>query len=88
MKQGILNVAAATPEIRVADCAYNAGQIIELMKQAAAQGVQVLVLPELCLTGSTCGDLFWQETLLEGRLVHPDSVEHCRKFIPIFCIID
>ena len=66
MKQGILNVAAATPEIRVADCAYNAGQIIELMKQAAEQGVQVLVLPELCLTGSTCGDLFWQETLLEG----------------------
>ncbi len=66
MKKGFVKVAAGTPKIRVADCAYNAGQIMELMKQAAEQEVQILVLPELCLTGSTCGDLFLQETLIEG----------------------
>jgi len=66
MKNGMLKVAAATPKIRVADCVYNAGQIIELMNQAAAEGAEVLVLPELCVTGATCGDLFWQETLLSG----------------------
>lgn len=66
MKDGFLAVAAGTPEIRVADCAYNAGQIIALMKQAAEQQVKVLCLPELCITGYTCADLFLQSTLLKG----------------------
>ena len=61
-----MKVAAGTPKIRVADCEYNAGQIITLMKEAAAQGVKVLALPELCVTGYTCGDLFLQDTLLDG----------------------
>ncbi len=66
MRDGFVKVAAGTPKIRVADCEYNAGQIIALMKEAAAQGVKVLALPELCLTGYTCGDLFLQDTLLDG----------------------
>ncbi len=66
MKHGFVKVAAGTPVIRVADCAHNAGQIIALMKQAEGLGVKVLTFPELCLTGSTCGDLFWQDTLLDG----------------------
>ncbi len=66
MRDGFVKVAAGTPKIRVADCAYNADQIISLMKEAAAQGVKVLALPELCLTGYTCGDLFLQEKLLDG----------------------
>ena len=66
MRDGFVKVAAGTPAIRVADCAYNAGQIIALMEQAAEQGVKVLALPELCLTGYTCGDLFLQDTLLRG----------------------
>ncbi|MCI8698277.1 MAG: NAD(+) synthase [Oscillospiraceae bacterium] len=66
MRDGFIKVAAGTPKIRVADCDYNAGQIIALMKEAAAQGVKVLALPELCLTGYTCGDLFLQPTLLDG----------------------
>lgn len=66
MKDGFIKAAAGTPKIRVADCDYNAGQIIALMKEAAAQGVKVLCLPELCLTGYTCGDLFLQPTLLDG----------------------
>ena len=66
MKDGFVKVAAGTPGIRVADCDYNAGQIIALIKEAAAHGVKALALPELCVTGYTCGDLFLQDTLLDG----------------------
>ena len=66
MRDGFVKVAAGTPKIRVADCDHNAEQIIALVKEAAAQGVKVLALPELCLTGYTCGDLFLQPTLLDG----------------------
>ena len=66
MRDGFVKVAVGTPEIRVADCAPNAQACIALMRQAAEQGVKVLCLPELCLTGYTCGDLFLQDTLLRG----------------------
>ncbi|MCI8594284.1 MAG: NAD(+) synthase [Oscillospiraceae bacterium] len=66
MRDGFVKVAAGTPKIRVADCRYNAEQIFTLMREADKQGVRVLCLPELCLTGYTCGDLFLQETLLKG----------------------
>ena len=66
MKDGFIKVAAGTPEIRVADCAYNAQASIALLRQAAEQGVHLLALPELGLTGYTCGDLFFQPALLEG----------------------
>ena len=66
MRDGFISVAAGTPKIRVADCRYNAEQIFTLMREADKQGVKVLALPELCLTGYTCGDLFLQNTLLRG----------------------
>ena len=66
MRDGFIKVAAGTPSIRVADCRYNAEQIFTLMREAHHQGVRVLCLPELCLTGYTCGDLFLQPTLLRG----------------------
>ncbi len=66
MRDGFIKVAAATPEIRVADCAYNTQQIIALMKQAAASGVKMVCFPELCLTGYTCADLFLQPALLDA----------------------
>ena len=66
MRDGFIKVAAGTPQIRVADCRYNAEQIFTLMREADKQGVRVLALPELCLTGYTCGDLFLQDTLLRG----------------------
>ena len=50
MQDGFIKVAAGTPKIRVADCTYNAEQTITLMKEAAAHGVKVLCLPELCIT--------------------------------------
>lgn len=66
MKDGFIRVAAATPDIKVADCDYNADRIIELTKQAAAEDVLIIVFPELCITGYTCGDLFLQKVLLDG----------------------
>ena len=66
MRDGFVKVAAATPRIRVADCAYNAGQVTGLAREAAALGVKVIAFPELCLTGYTCGDLFLQDALLDG----------------------
>ena len=66
MKDGFISVAAGTPKLRLADCNYNAEQTFTIMRKAAKSGVKFLVLPELGLTGYTCGDLFYQETLLRG----------------------
>ena len=66
MRDGFVKVAVGTPEIKVADCRYNAQSCLELIRRGAEQGVKVLCLPELCLTGYTCGDLFLQEPLLRG----------------------
>ena len=66
MRDGFVKVAAATPKVKVADCRYNAEQIIALMKEADSQGVKLMVFPELCVTGYTCGDLFLQPTLIKG----------------------
>lgn len=64
MKDGFIKVAAATPNVRVADCAYNTEQIISMIRETADNGAQIIVFPELCVTAYTCGDLFWQENLL------------------------
>ena len=66
MKDGFISVACGTPKLRLADCHYNAEQTFTMMRQAEKAGVKVLVLPELGLTGYTCGDLFYQESLLRG----------------------
>ena len=66
MRDGFVKVAVGTPRVRVADCVYNADQTIAMVKEAAEQGVKLLVLPELGLTGYTCGDLFFQKTLIDG----------------------
>ena len=57
MFDGFLRVAAATPDIRVADCNFNGASAAALVSEAYEQGVSLLVLPELCLTGYTCSDL-------------------------------
>lgn len=64
MKDGFVKVAAGTPDIKVADCIYNREQILEEIQQMDVCGAKIMVFPELCLTGYTCGDLFFQEQLL------------------------
>ena len=68
MKDGFLKAAALSPALRVADCAYNAGQIAEAMQACAGRGVKLAVFPELALTGYTCGDLFFQQALQQAAL--------------------
>ena len=65
MKYGFINVAAAVPAIKVADVDYNVQQIESLMAQAEGKGVEILVTPELCITGYSCQDLFREQLLLD-----------------------
>ena len=65
MNYGFVKVAAAVPRVHVADCKFNAGQIEKEIIIADGKGVQIIVFPELCITGYTCGDLFAQQLLLE-----------------------
>ncbi len=80
MKHGFVKVAAATPDIRVADVAYNKDQIISKLGEAANEGAKVIVFPELCITGYTCSDLFLQDLLLrEARKAIVDIAEATRN---------
>ena len=66
MIHGFIKTAAVTPKVQVADPEGNAREIIRLAKEAAGNGAKIIVFPELCITGYTCGDLFLQELLLES----------------------
>ncbi|MDO4572824.1 MAG: nitrilase-related carbon-nitrogen hydrolase, partial [Clostridia bacterium] len=71
MQHGFLKIAAVTPPIRVAGCEENAAAIIACIERARADGARLVALPELCVTGYTCGDLFRLDALLDaaGRAV-------------------
>ena len=64
MNQGFVKTAAATPDVLVADCVENAEKIVDNIHEMERAGAKIMVFPELCLTGYTCGDLFWQERLI------------------------
>ena len=66
MRDGFISVAAVTPHVRVADVAFNVASVAKAVEHAVTGGARVVVLPELCLTGATCGDLFWQDALLSS----------------------
>ena len=87
MKYGFIKVAAAIPAVKVADVHYNVEQIESLIAQAEGQNVEVIVFPELCLTGYTCQDLFKEQLLIdkaeEGLLV---LLDFTRK-LDVICIV-
>lgn len=87
MKDGYVKVAAATPKIKVADCEYNREQILEEIQKAAEKKIKLLVLPELCLTGYTCSDLFLQETLLTSALDGLLWLVEKTRDISIYCVV-
>ena len=66
MNYGFVKVAAAVPRVKVADCKFNASQIEKEIIIACGRGVEIIVFPELSLTGYTCGDLFAHQLLLEN----------------------
>src|SRR5262245_38009266 len=77
---GFVRVAAAVPELRVADPAFNAGRILDLLARAENQQVSVVVFPELCLTGYTSGDLFHQQALQRAALAALGQIVAHSKF--------
>lgn len=80
MKYGFISVAAATPDVKVADCKYNADRIVELIDIAEEKGIKLIVFPELSVTGYTCGDLFLQDTLLRRAREEVRRIaEHTKK---------
>ena len=64
MNNGFIRVAAAIPELRVADCAFNVARMADLIRKGEEEKVQVICFPELSVTGYTCADLFQQQQLL------------------------
>lgn len=66
MKYGFVRAGVCTPEIKVADVSFNVAGIKKALAEADKKGVEMLVFPELCLTGYTVGDLFYSDVLLNG----------------------
>ncbi len=75
---GFLRVAAASPKLKVADCDYNTAEIKQVIERAQRENVQILCLPELCITAYSCGDLFFQKALQEKAL---ESLHELVRFI-------
>ena len=65
MNYGFVKVGAALPVVRVGDSLFNAEAIIELMQEAEKEQLDLVCFPELAVTGYTCGDLFFQQNLLD-----------------------
>ncbi|MDX9749148.1 MAG: NAD(+) synthase [Paludibacter sp.] len=68
MKHGYIRIAAAIPEVRVSDCRWNVLEMGKLIDQAIQQQVEIITFPELSVTAYTCGDLFFQQKLLNQSL--------------------
>ena len=68
MKHNFISVGAVTPKIRVADTVYNTEAICKYIRDAVKEKVKIIVFPELCITGYTCNDLFFQSVLIDKAL--------------------
>ena len=85
MKDGFIKVAAGSVAVTVADTKVNAETIMNRIDQAHKAGVNLLVLPELCVTGYSCGDLFYSDTLLNGAT---DALEKvCRHTVDKYPVV-
>lgn len=82
-----LRVAAAVPRVEVADCNANAGHIIDLARQMAADGVRLAVFPELSITAYTCGDLFLQPVLIDGAYAALHRIADATRELPIVIVV-
>ncbi|WP_317366568.1 NAD(+) synthase [uncultured Tyzzerella sp.] len=87
MDYGFVRVAAATPCIKVADCFYNAKNIIEDIKKAQQNKTSIICFPELCITGYTCSDLFLQDSLLQDSINALKYIIEETKSLNITCIV-
>ena len=77
-----IRIACAVPRVTVGDVEKNAGDICAFMAKADAQKADILLLPELALTGYTCGDLFFQDALHREVSKGLETLLHCSKEHP------
>lgn len=87
MKYGFVRVAAAVPAVKVADCKFNAQQIETQIAIADGKGVQIIIFPELSITGYTCADLFGQTLLLEEAEIALMQIMNNTRQMDIISII-
>lgn len=87
MENGFIKVASAVPSVKVADCEYNVQQIENIIAQAEGKGVEVIVFPELSITGYTCQDLFRQSLLLEQAETSVLMLLDFTRNLDIVCIV-
>ena len=84
---GYVRVAAAVPQMRVADCQYNASEIKKQITEAIHEGVQVVCFPELSITGYTCADLFFTQQLQKDALAALEDVCAFTRDLPIIVLV-
>ncbi len=84
---GYFRVASAVPNLKVADCKYNISQIEESMRQATAEGGEVVLFPELSITGYTCADLFLHDTLINAAEEALYDLVEATDELPIVAIV-
>lgn len=87
MNHHFLKVCAATPMLRIGDCEYNVTQIEHCLEKATKEAAELIVFPELCITGYTCGDLFFQTTLLEQSEKAMERLIRCSKQYPMWIVV-
>ena len=83
---GFLKVAAAVPRVKVGDCAWNASRLAALADEAAQRGVEIVVFPELALTGYTCGDLLLHGSLLDAADEALEELVRATRKLPLTLI--
>ena len=86
-EQGFVRVGAVVPKLKVADTEFNCNEIIKQIEVASNNKIQIIVFPELCVTGYTCQDLFEQDTLLEEAEKALNKILDYTNNLDIICII-
>jgi len=87
MQHGFVRIGVGIPRVTIADCEKNLAEVKALVTQADTAGVDVLVFPELTITGSTCGDLFYQSTLLTAaEIALADLITHTAGLRPFVAV--
>ena len=84
---GFYRIAAATPHLHLGDPAANAKELVRLAKSAAKDGVVAIVFPELCLTGYTCGDMFFRDELLDAASAAAETFAAKTANLPLVSIV-
>ena len=83
---GFLRAVAAAPAVHIADCEANAAEITAMLEDMRQAEPDLIVFPEMCLTGYTCGDLFHNQTLLDGAINALHSVAKATENIPVLVL--